>query len=70
MEDTPKGWADVVKFMKNEWIENEVTRELSRRVADPDIAAVIWGCMKDDSLSWLDYKMPATGKRKPIDLLK
>ncbi|MBN3730565.1 hypothetical protein [Burkholderia sp. Tr-20390] len=70
MDDFPKGWEDVVKIMKAEWIDNDVTRELSRRVSDSDIAIVIWGCMKDDSLPWLDYKMPAAGRNKPIDLLK
>lgn len=70
MEEFPKGWADVVRFMKAEWVDNDITKELSRRVPDMDIAVVIWGCMKDDSLSWLDYKMPAARRQKPIDLLK
>ncbi|MET1533783.1 hypothetical protein [Burkholderia sola] len=60
----------VVKFMNGEWVDSDMTRELSRRVSDPDIAVVIWGCMKDDSIQWLDYRMPAGGRQKPIDLLK
>ncbi|WP_146036729.1 hypothetical protein [Burkholderia pseudomallei] len=70
MEDYPKGWDKVVEVMRTEWVDNDITRELSRRVSDPDIALVIWGCMKEDSLSWLDYKMPAARRNKPIDLLK
>ncbi|WP_278643940.1 hypothetical protein [Burkholderia lata] len=70
MEKYPKNWDAVVEFMKTEWIDNDLTKELARRVSDRDIATVIWGCMKEDSLSWLDYKMPAAGRKKPIDLME
>ncbi|RQR51514.1 DUF2384 domain-containing protein [Burkholderia sp. Bp9125] len=70
MEDFPKGWDGFVEFMRTEWIDNDVTRELSRLVSDSDLAVAIWGCLKEESVTWLDYKVPALKKRRPIDLLK
>ena len=70
MENIPKGWDGFVKFVKIEWVDNDVTRHLSRLVSDSDLAAAIWGCLKEESVTWLNYKVPALKKRKPIDLLE
>lgn len=51
MENIPKGWSGFVEFMKTEWIENDVTRHLSRLVSDPDLAVAIWGCLKEESVT-------------------
>lgn len=63
-------WNIFVEACLPLWEVNPVTESLLKTVGDQNISVALWGCLGNEVLDWLTYKVPALNKRRPIGLLK
>ncbi|WP_080934342.1 antitoxin Xre/MbcA/ParS toxin-binding domain-containing protein [Xanthomonas albilineans] len=62
-------WVNFVKCCSDEWVDNDITREMSEIVKCDDIERAVWACLHSRSVIWLNSRVPILDKKRPIDLL-
>ncbi|KAB7764413.1 antitoxin Xre/MbcA/ParS toxin-binding domain-containing protein [Xanthomonas maliensis] len=62
-------WVNFSNSFSEEWVDNDITREISRIVRCDDIEKALWGCLHSRSVAWLNTRIPILDKKRPIDLL-
>ena len=66
---TSTTWDNFVEALRPQWDSNAITKELLLIIQDEGLSIAVWACLRSQSVSWLDQKVPAIGNRKPRELL-
>ncbi|HHZ24990.1 TPA: DUF2384 domain-containing protein [Xanthomonas vasicola pv. zeae] len=62
-------WLEFSDSFSDKWVDNDITRKLSEIIKSHDIEKAVWGCIRSDSVMWLNSRIPMLDKKRPIDLL-